>query len=130
MAFSFSFSRKLFLLAFLFLFSWGAGLPAPAQDTGTNTNTSGSTNYQNAPVNTILDLYEQLSGKHLIRDVNLNTVQPISLNATGLSKTDMLKMIETDLLLNGVAIVPVDDKTEKVVATPSQGKNPRSEGVK
>lgn len=131
MPFSFPFLRKLFLFALLFLFSWGTGLPAPAQDTqNTGSVSPGSMNYQNAPVNTILDLYEQLSGKHLIRDVNLNTVQPISLNATGLSKTDMLKMIETDLLLNGVAIVPVDDKTEKVVATPSQGKNPRSEGLK
>jgi general secretion pathway protein D len=128
MALPISFSRGLFLFASLLLLHLGNSLPAVAQDTGPLP--PGSANYQNAPVNSILDLYEQLSGKHLIRDVNLASVQPISLNTTGLSKPEMLKMIKTDLLLNGVTIVPIDDRTEKALATPAQGKNPRSEGLK
>jgi type II secretion system protein D len=91
--------------------------------------TTDFSNYQNTPVNSILDIYEQLSGKHLIRDANLNGTPPISINATGLSKADMVKIIEATLLLNGVALVPVDDHTVKVV-TVGTNKNPRSEGVR
>ena len=120
-------ARALFLVAFLLLLPPGGNFPVCAQDPesgGTN-----SSNYQNAPVNTILDLYEQLSGMHLIRDANLSGVPPVSLNANGLSKADMLKMIEATLLLNGVAIIPVDDHNLKVV-TVGTNKNPRSEGIK
>jgi general secretion pathway protein D len=125
------FQRGLFLVASLFVFPLGESLPALAQDTGPipATPTGGSASYQNASVNTILDLYEQLSGKHLIRDANLSAVPPVSINATGLSKTDMMKMIEGVLLLNGVAIIPVDDHNLKIV-TVGTNKNPRSEGVK
>ena len=90
---------------------------------------SGSINYQKVPVSSILDLYETDSGKHLIRDAQLDSVPPISVNATGLSKQDTLKMIEATLLLNGVALVPVDEQTMKVV-TVGMTKNARSEGVK
>jgi general secretion pathway protein D len=121
------FPRGLFLVASLFVFYLGNSLPAPAQDTGPIT--SGSSNYQKAPVSTILDLYEQLSGKHLIRDASLDNVPPVSINATGLSKMEMIKLIEETLLLNGVTIIPVDEHNLKVVAV-GINKNPRSEGVK
>ena len=115
----------------------GAGLPALAQDasgpitsaSGSNTSLGGLTTFQNAPVNSVLDLYEQLSGKHLIRDVNLSGVPPISLNASGMAKADMIKLMEATLLLNGVAIVRVDDQTAKVI-TVGTNKNPRSEGLR
>src|ERR1700683_3061109 len=89
---------------------------------------TGYFNYQNAPINSILDSYEQLTGKHLVRDVSLNGLPPISINASGLNKGDALKLIEATLLLNGIAFVPLDDNTLKVMNT--QGKPPRSEGVK
>jgi type II secretion system protein D len=88
--------------------------------------TPGTFNYQNAQVTSVLDLYEQLSGMHLIRDAMLTGVPPISLNATGLTKPEMLKLIKAVLMLNGVAILPVDDRTEKVVSV-GTNKNPRSE---
>jgi len=88
------------------------------------------TDFQNAPVNSILDVYEQLTNKRLIRDANLTGVPPISITATGISKPEMVKLIEATLLLNGVAIVPIDDKTSKVIAAIGGNKNPRSEGVK
>jgi general secretion pathway protein D len=90
---------------------------------------SGFSNYQNTPVNSILDIYEQLSGKHLVRDANLSGVPPISINASGLTRAEMLKLVEATLLLNGIAIVPIDDQTVKIV-TIGTNKNPRSEGVK
>jgi general secretion pathway protein D len=125
MALPFSFLRGLFFFALLF--HLGNSLPAQAQDTGPIA--AGSTNYQKASVSTILDLYEQLSGKHLIRDANLDGVPPVSINATNLSKIEMMKLIEATLLLNGVAIIPVDEHNLKIV-TVGTNKNPRSEGVK
>jgi hypothetical protein len=94
-----------------------------------DTDSDGFSNYQSTPVNSILDIYERLSGKHLVRDSNLSGVPPLSLNAKGLNKADLLKLIEATLLLNGVAIVPVDANTVKIV-TVGTNKNPRSEGVK
>jgi type II secretion system protein D len=41
-----------------------------------------------------------------------------------------LKFIEASLLLNGVTIVPIDDKTAKALASQLQAKNPSSEGVR
>ena len=100
-----------------------------AQEPSSAPSGEGFSNYQNTPVNSILDIYEQLSGKHLVRDTNLAGVPNISINATGVSKAEMLRLIETTLLLNGVAIVPIDEHTAKVV-TIGTNKNPRSEGVK
>ena len=88
------------------------------------------TDFQNTPVNSILDVYEGLTNKHLIRDANLTGIPPISITATRISKPEMVKLIEATLLLNGVAIVPIDDKISKVIAAIGGNKNPRSEGVK
>jgi len=127
--------RGFSFLSLLFTLGLTDVLPLLAQDTGTASTGTTSTqdtgavafsNYQNTPVSSILDIYEQLCGKHLIRDVNLGQVAPISINATNLSKAEMLKLISATLLLNGVAFVPVDDKTLKVI-TIGTNKNPRSE---
>jgi general secretion pathway protein D len=115
---------KNFLLLLLALTSLArAQTPAPADAS------SGFSNFQNTPVTSILDNYEQISGKHLIRDVSLSGLPPITLNANGVGREEFLRLIEATLLLNGVAIVPVDDNTAKVVSIASN-KNPRSEGVK
>jgi general secretion pathway protein D len=115
--------RRLSLLVAVVLLAFLAGGPARAQQ-----DTSNFSSFQNSPVNSVLDVYEQLSGLHLIRDVALAGVPPISINATGLDRAATLRMIESALLLNGIAIVPLDAKTAKVVAV-SAAKNPRSEGV-
>ena len=127
-AFPFFPAGRWFLPAMLLLLPAAPLQHARAQDTGPSFG-PGSTVYQKSPVNSVLDLYERLSGKHLIRDANLDGVPPVSIDYTGLSKADSLKLIETTLLLNGVAIVPVDAQTMKAV-TVGTNKNPRSEGVK
>lgn len=83
---------------------------------------------ENAQVEAVLDLYEQISGKHLIRDANLYGIPPITIKAEGLGREDLLKMIRRTLLLNGVAMISMDDHTEKVLTT-GTNKNPRSEGL-
>jgi general secretion pathway protein D len=95
-----------------------------------NSDPSGFTNFQNSPVDSILDVYEKLTGKHLIRDAGLASVPPISINASGIDKSEIIKLIEATLLLNGVAIVPVDEKNAKVIAAVGPNKNPRSEGLR
>src|ERR1700683_4636540 len=127
MSFRFPFHRQFLLLLPMLALNGVSCIPAAAQDTGPVA--AGSSSYQNAPVNTILDLYEQLSGKHMIRDANLANGPPVSINVTGLSKEERLKRIQATLLLNGVSIVPVDDRNVKVI-TIGINKNPRSEGVK
>jgi type II secretion system protein D len=122
-----SFFRKLRLLAALSILTTLAVTPVGAQQDFNGSSTG--LVYQKAPVNTILDLYERLSGKHLIRDANLDGVPPVSMNATGLSNPEILKLIEATLLLNNVAIVPFDATSVKVV-TIGVNKNPRAEGVK
>jgi general secretion pathway protein D len=114
-------SLPIWILAFFLVTASGL---APAQQDSTNFSS-----FQNTPVNSVLDVYEQLSGLHLIRDVALAGVPSISINATGLDRAATLRMIESALLLNGIAIVPLDAKTAKVVAI-SAAKNPRSEGVR
>jgi general secretion pathway protein D len=103
---------------------------SPSPDQPTPTAPTGFSNFQNTPVSSLLDTYEQISGKHLVRDVTLAGLPPVSLNATGVSKEEGLKLIEATLLLNGIAIVPMDDHTAKVINIANQQKNPRSEGIK
>jgi general secretion pathway protein D len=107
-----------------------APLAGQAPPPGPDASGGSFSNFQNTPVSSILDTYEEISGKHLIRDISLASLPPISLNASGVTKEQFLRLVEATLLLNGVAIVPIDDHTAKVVNIPSTNKNPRSEGVK
>ncbi len=84
-------------------------------------------NLQNTPVTSVLDIYEGLTGMHLVKDINLNGVPPVSLNGSGLSKKEFIKLIEETLLLDGVAILPIDEKTIKVINV--QTKPPGGEGA-
>lgn len=104
-------------------------LTASAQSTATTDNSPGFSNFQDTPVSSILDTYEQISGKHLIRDVTLTGLPPITLNASGVSREEFLRLVEATLRLNGVGIVSIDDRTAKAVNL-SGNKNIRSEGVK
>jgi len=116
----------------VFSLALNGNFPLSAQNTGPvlNQDSDNFANFQNQRVDDILNTYERLSGKLLIRDVQLANVPPMSINAEGLSKAEALKMIEATLLLNGVAFVAVDDHTEKVIMVAAQAKTPRSEGVK
>jgi general secretion pathway protein D len=126
MAPSFSIPKGFALFACLTIFLAGLAVSVQAQDSGPISNSS--SNFQKVGINSILDLYETLSGKHLIRDAQLDGMF-VSFNATNLTKPETVKMIESTLLLNGVAIVQVDDHTSKVV-TIGGNKNPRAEGLR
>jgi type II secretory pathway component GspD/PulD (secretin) len=83
-------------------------------------------NFPHASVVDILTFYEQLTGKKLIRDSNLQGPE-LSVSAPGpLSRKDAVSLIESSLLLNGYTLVPVDAATVKILG-PSRP--PRSEGL-
>jgi hypothetical protein len=89
----------------------------------------GVLDYQNESVGAMIDILGQLSGKQYVLDAELAGLPPISVNITGLGKDAGIKLITATLLLNGVALIPVDDQTMKVVTT-GTNKNPRSEGLR
>ena len=91
--------------------------------------TPGTFDYQNASVESLLDLYENLSDMRLVRDANIAGLPNVSVNMSGLTKPEMIRFIRAFLQLNGVSFVPIDDHTEKVM-TIGTNKNPRSEAPK
>ena len=86
-------------------------------------------NFQNVPVQAIIPLYTQITGKKIIQDSALNG-EPLRIVAPDpLPVKEAIAYIEATLLLNGYAIIPVDSKTVKLIHH-SGGKNPASHGLK
>lgn len=104
--------------------------------------------FPNNPVSDFLLVYERLKGVVLIKDGSLLAGGPnlsLTLNQP-VSKEDAIRLIESTLLLNGYALIAVDNPNRtplsleapqapvekpwaiKVINTLG-GKNPRSEGV-
>ena len=80
-------------------------------------------------INTLLDLYEKISGKVMIRDANIVAVPNIRLVVNQpIPKAEALRLLESVLMLNGYSLVPSEDNSVKIINATS-GKNPRSEGV-
>ena len=81
------------------------------------------------PRNSVLDIlnfYETLTGKRIIRDSNLAGNELSILIAKPVSREDAIAIIESSLLMNNYSIVPVDDQTVKILG-PSRA--PRTEGL-
>lgn len=81
------------------------------------------------PRNSVLDVisfYETLTGKRIIRDSNLAGQELSIMVAKPVSREDAIGIIESSLLMNNYSIVPVDDKTIKILG-PSRA--PRTEGL-
>lgn len=104
--------------------------PAPMQNTAPAPTPPESTvqlGFPNASVNDILSFYEMLTDKRLVRDSLLAQGAPLTIVVPGqVPRSEAIRLIEASLLLNGYTLVPVDDKTVKVLG-PS--KFPRAEGI-
>ena len=84
-------------------------------------------NYPNTPVADILQVYENLTGKRLIRDSGVAQGAPLTIVVQGeIPKSEAVRLIEASLLLNGYTFVEVDDKTLKILGP---AKFPRSQGI-
>lgn len=79
-------------------------------------------------VSQVLDFYERLTGRRLIRDnqvigqINIVINQPVP-------KDEAIKIIEINLLMNGFSLVPVDRTDGKLWKVIGTGKNPRNYGI-
>lgn len=72
-----------------------------------------SVNWNQADIIDILHYYETLSGKHVLYD---NTVQgKITIDVREVTRTDMLRIIETALNLNKFTLIPGDNNIVKCV---------------
>ena len=77
-------------------------------------------------VSEVLTVYEKLTGKRLIRDSNLAGPELSIMVTDPVPPKEAVALIESSLLLNGYTLVPVDEKTVKILG-PSRP--PRSEGL-
>jgi type II secretory pathway component GspD/PulD (secretin) len=119
----------------LLMFCLLAGSPLLAQEkaAGVSQNEDAMTSFQavNASIDTILQEYEQLTGNALIKDSSLaaNTL-PISISVPKpVPRSELVRIIESGLLLNNYALIPgPEPKTVKVINM-NAGKNPRSEAL-
>lgn len=81
--------------------------------------------FPNSDVQDVLRFYEQLTGLRVITD---NFVQgKVNINVPGqVPREEAIKIIETNLLMNGFALVPQPPDIMKVIGT---NKNPRGAGI-
>jgi type II secretory pathway component GspD/PulD (secretin) len=119
----------------LLIFCLLAGSPLLAQEKapGVSRNEEAMSSFQavNASIDTILQEYEQLTGNVLIKDSSLAAnALPISISVpTPVPRSELVRIIESALLLNNYALIPGSEpKTVKVINM-NTGKNPRSEGL-
>lgn len=85
-------------------------------------------NFPNSPVAAIIPFYSQLTGKKMILDAGLQGEMLRIIGTRPLTKREAVAFIESSLLLNGYAVLPIDQETVKLIHH-SGGKNPRSEGL-
>jgi general secretion pathway protein D len=110
--------------------------PAQAQSTISSTAEGDDPIVQfqavNADLPTILQEYEQLTGKTLIEDSNLLTnAAPITISVPDqVRRSQVIRLIEAALLLNNYALIPGPSSNSVKVINLNTGKNPRSEGVR
>ncbi len=116
------------LSPFLLVASILLALPLAAQPDPAATDADGNVSVQfpNNPVQDVLDYYQRLTGKILVRDGNLSGVQLTITAPDLLPKEEAVALIESALLLNGYVLVDVDDKTVKILGPQKVAK---SEGV-
>jgi general secretion pathway protein D len=86
----------------------------------------------NNNITTILQDYQELTGKTVIEDSNLsaNAVPITILVPNPVPREQLVRLIEAALLLNNYAFVPGPSPNTVKVINLNTGKNPRSEGVR
>jgi hypothetical protein len=117
----------------IFCLLTGTPLLAQEKGRGVSANAEPMSSFQavNVSVDTLLQEYEQLTGNVLIKDSSLAANPlPISISVPKpVPRTQLVRIIESVLLLNNFALIPgPEPKTVKVINM-NTGKNPRSEGL-
>jgi len=100
--------------------------PAPPTPPAAPGNDSVKLDFPRTSIFEVLNTYEGLTGKRLIRDSNLAGPELAITAPQPVTRREAIQMIETSLLLNGYTLITVDEKTTKILG-PSRA--PRSEGI-
>lgn len=102
--------------------------PSPASRPPAPTdNDTVSLQYPNSPVADIVDFYERLTGKRIIRDSNLAGAYISIEISEPVARAEAVQIIEAVLLLNGYVFIDAGNNMLKIVNAAT--KNPRSEGI-
>jgi type II secretion system protein D len=101
----------------------------PPQPTGVSDALPSTVKLQfpNADISTILDLYETLTRKRLIRPNQVLAGQIYIVINDEVTREEAIQIIETTLLINGFTLVPSEDG--KLVKVFGNGVNPRTVGI-
>jgi len=111
------------LLIILSTLLLSGALPLAAQTPGADTV---SVQLPNNPVTEVAGFYETLTGRRLILDSGLAGPNlSISVNQP-VTKQEAIALIEAALILNGYTMIPVDDRTSKLLGPTKQA---RSESI-
>ena len=86
----------------------------PARGAGKEQLVAGSINFQNADLLQVLDIYQQLSGRSVIRG-SLPTPTISVRSQTALTRVEALQLLDTVLAANDIAMVLVGDTAVKAV---------------
>jgi general secretion pathway protein D len=103
--------------------------PGNPGEPGSETSTFSAVNNN---ISTILQDYQELTGKTVIEDSNLsaNAVPITILVPNPVPREQLVRLIEAALLLNNYAFVPGPNENTVKVINLNTGKNPRSEGIR
>jgi general secretion pathway protein D len=103
--------------------------PSTPGDQGAGLSTFSAVNNN---ISTILQDYQELTGKTVIEDSNLsaNAVPITILVPNPVPREQLVRLIEAALLLNNYAFVPGTSENTVKVINLNTGKNPRSEGIR
>ncbi len=85
-------------------------------------------NFPNVPIQAIIPFYEDLTGKKLILDSNLQGNQLRIMSQQLLTKREAIAFVESSLLLNGYVFIHVDATTAKLI-NHSSGGNVANKGL-
>ena len=129
------------IIAGALFFAWAAGTtaqnspagpaPTPAFGFAKIVDDKVTIQFPNNPVSDILDIYERLIGKPLVRDSQIFRGPNLSLMPPEpVGKEEAKRLIESALLLNGYLLIPGPEGNLKVVVSdPKIKQNPLREGI-
>ncbi len=103
--------------------------PVLLPPTGAKPVTKGySVHYPNMPLSQVLEDYQEMTGKRIIRDPKVENAV-VTIETSGqLSKEEAIEFIEKSLLFSGYAFVPSGENMVKIIAVEA-GRTPASERV-
>ncbi len=104
----------------------GAVMPSIHAQQSANQEDNNELKLLGNPITDILNIYEPLVGKRIVRDANLAGPNLTVIAPGPISKAEAIAMLESAMLLNGYTLIDVDDSTMKIIGP---AKSPLGESI-